>query len=210
LVSIDTSEVTIADAGTRAVLRRGAIGHVQVDVVLLQEVAVDAEADARERTTDSAADADSFITSPSWPVRISWPLPGTSVDSICSRSPPTSVQARPVTRPISFFLGTAEVEATHAQVLVQVLAGHAHQRLLRALLRLHRLRAGQRDLLHHLAADLGDLAFQVAHARFARVVAHDVADRIAADLQLFRLQAVGLDLLGHQVALAMLSFSSSV
>ncbi|MNV37394.1 hypothetical protein D3C71_1289120 [compost metagenome] len=57
---------------------------------------------ARERTTDRAAEADSFITLPSCPVRISWPLPGTRVDSICSRSPPTSVQARPVTRPISF------------------------------------------------------------------------------------------------------------
>ena len=77
----------------------------------------------RARTTDSAADADSFITSPSWPVRISWPLPGTSVDSICSRSPPTSVHARPVTRPISFSLfRAAVVETAHAEVLVEVLA----------------------------------------------------------------------------------------
>src|SRR5690348_8630870 len=56
----------------------------------------------RARTTDCAAWMDSFITSPSCPVRISLPLPGTTVASMLSRSPPTWVQARPVTRPTSF------------------------------------------------------------------------------------------------------------
>ena len=51
------------------------------------------------RVADSAADADSFMTSPSWPVRITLPLPGISAASIVSRSPPTSVQARPTTWP---------------------------------------------------------------------------------------------------------------
>ena len=55
----------------------------------------------RARTIECAADADSFITSPSCPVRIRLPLPGMWVASICSRSPPTSVQASPVTMPIS-------------------------------------------------------------------------------------------------------------
>src|SRR2546430_9008673 len=33
------------------------------------------------------------------------------------------------------------------------------------------------QLLHRLAADLGELALERPHARLARVVAHDVADR---------------------------------
>src|SRR6185295_9766301 len=57
---------------------------------------------ARERTYDMAACADSCITSPSLPVRRSAPLPGISVTSMGRISPPTSVQARPVARPISF------------------------------------------------------------------------------------------------------------
>jgi hypothetical protein len=48
--------------------------------------------------------------------------------------------------------------------------------------------------------DLGDLALQVAHAGLARVVAHDVEQRLVGDLQLGLLQPVGLDLLRHQVA----------
>ena len=103
------------------------------------------------------------------------------------------------------FLGAAIVEAAHAQVLVQVPRRDLHHRGLRlargGLLGrlLHRLRTAQRDLLDHLAAYLGDLALQVAHAGFARVVAHDVAHRILGDGQLLRLEAVGLELLGHQV-----------
>ena len=54
---------------------------------------------ARLRTTVIAAWIDSCITSPSWPVCVSLPLPGTTAASIVSSSPPTSVHARPVTRP---------------------------------------------------------------------------------------------------------------
>ena len=39
--------------------------------------------------------ADSFITSPNCPVSISSPLPGITLTSICSVSPPTCVQASP-------------------------------------------------------------------------------------------------------------------
>ncbi|MCY1300958.1 hypothetical protein D9M70_505460 [compost metagenome] len=52
------------------------------------------------RTTVSAAVIDSTITSPSEPVLISCPLPGTTADSMVSSSPPTWVHARPVTWPI--------------------------------------------------------------------------------------------------------------
>ena len=56
---------------------------------------------ARERTYDNAARADSCITSPSLPVSVRLPLPRESATSVDSISPPTSVQASPVARPIS-------------------------------------------------------------------------------------------------------------
>ena len=54
---------------------------------------------ARALTSDSAACALSFITSPSWPVRISLPLPGMRAASMNRMSPPTGVHARPVATP---------------------------------------------------------------------------------------------------------------
>ncbi|KAG0766053.1 hypothetical protein G6F22_017909 [Rhizopus arrhizus] len=102
LVSIDTSEVTIAAPALGPSFGVAPSGTCRCTSCFCRKSLSMPKPTARERTTDTAADADSFITLPSWPVRISWPLPGTSVDSICSRSPPTSVQARPVTRPISF------------------------------------------------------------------------------------------------------------
>ncbi len=57
-------------ARARAVLGRGAVRHVDVDVALLEELVLDAQAcGAAERTTVRAASTDSFITSPSEPVR---------------------------------------------------------------------------------------------------------------------------------------------
>ena len=53
----------------------------------------------RRRTTVSAAWIDSCITSPSLPVVMVLPLPGTATASMVSNSPPTSVQAKPVTWP---------------------------------------------------------------------------------------------------------------
>ena len=136
----------------------------------------------RARTTDSAADADSFITSPSWPVRISWPLPGTSVDfdlqQVAADFGPGQARDQ---ADFVLLLGAAEVVARTPRYLSRFL-----RRDVDALgfLPSSRLRAGQRDFLDHLAADLGDLALEVAHAGFARVVAHDVADRALGDLQL--------------------------
>ena len=43
--------------------------------------------------------ADSFITSPSWPVSVSFPVPGINVPSMKRISPPTGVHASPVTTP---------------------------------------------------------------------------------------------------------------
>ena len=57
---------------------------------------------ALERTTVLAASTDSFITSPMEPVRVMTPLPGITAASMVNRSPPTSVQAKPVTWPTWF------------------------------------------------------------------------------------------------------------
>ena len=58
------------DARRRTVLRDRAGRHVDVDVGRLAEVGADPELASRASAThDSAACADSFITSPSWPVK---------------------------------------------------------------------------------------------------------------------------------------------
>src|SRR6266576_4281331 len=56
---------------------------------------------ARARSRLHAACADSFITSPSWPVSVIWPLPGIRIASMNMMSPPTGVHASPVATPIS-------------------------------------------------------------------------------------------------------------
>ena len=63
---------------------------------------------------DSAACADSFITSPSWPVSTSCPLPFILVASMNRMSPPTGVQARPVATP-----GSAVRSATSEMYLLR-------------------------------------------------------------------------------------------
>ena len=77
------------DAGRRAVLGDGALGHVDVDVEpaveVLRRCRTPRRASAR---SDIAACADSCITSPSLPVSVSAPLPGISVTSIGRISPP--------------------------------------------------------------------------------------------------------------------------
>ena len=52
-----------------------------------------------ERTKVRAAEADSFITSPSCPVKVRLPLPFIFEDSTNKISPPAAVQAKPVTTP---------------------------------------------------------------------------------------------------------------
>ncbi len=118
---------------------------------------------ARALTSDSAACALSFITSPSWPVRISLPAPGMRAASTNRMSPPTGVHARPVATP-----GTPLRIATSASNLrgpedVREIVG-ADRRPLRAA-----FGDAHRDVAEHVA----DFALEVAHARLARVVVDD-------------------------------------
>ena len=54
---------------------------------------------ALDRTYERAICADSFMTSPSWPVTVMPDSPGIDVASTNSTSPPTPVTARPVATP---------------------------------------------------------------------------------------------------------------
>ena len=146
---------------------------------------------ARFLTIDSAACALSFITSPSWPVRISLPEPGMRVASMNRISPPTGVQARPVATP-----GT----------LVRIAISLSNFGAPRMATRSSRvMRIGPLlpfgDAHGGVAQRLADLALEAAHAGFARVALDDVAQRIVGDLDLARLEPVRLHLPAHQIAM---------
>ena len=139
---------------------------------------------ARFLTIESAACALSFITSPSWPVRISRPVPGMRVASMNRMSPPTGVQARPVATP-----GT----------LVRIAVSLSNCGAPRIAARSSRVDADRSALAfgnahRGMPQRLADLALEAAHARFARVALDDVAEHIVADLDLALLQPVRLHL----------------
>ena len=117
---------------------------------------------ARDLTRLSAAWALSFITSPSWPVRISLPLPGMRVASMNRMSPPTGVQARPVATPGTLVrIATSLSNLRRAEDRVQVARARcARARALPSAIRTATLRS-----------TAADLALEIAHARLARVVA---------------------------------------
>ena len=147
-------------------------------------------AEARFLTIESAAWALSFITSPSWPVRISRPEPG--------------VRRRLDEQDIAADRGPGETGRD---------AGHAgtHRRLA-----LELRRAEDRDQIfardpdraalpfgnahRGVAQRLADQPLQTAHARFTGVVLDDVAQNIVADLDLAGFQPVRLHLALHQIA----------
>ena len=147
---------------------------------------------ARALTSVSAACALSFITSPSWPVRISLPLPGHArrldeQDVAADRRPgeaggdararwcASRLRASKRRRP-RIACRSAAADATCAR---------------RCPRRCARRRAGRR----------ADLALEVAHAGLARVVADDGAQRLVGDLALLGGQPGRRELARHQVAL---------
>ena len=131
---------------------------------------------ARALTRVSAACALSFMTSPSWPVRMSLLLPGTRVASTNRISPPVGVQARPVATP-----GTLVRMATSFSKRRGPRIG-GERRLVDA----HALGAAFGDAHGDVPADRADVPFQIAHAGLARVVADDRPDRVVGDLALLR------------------------
>ena len=115
---------------------------------------------ARALTSVSAACADSFMTSPSWPVRISLPLPGVRVASMNRMSPPTGVHASPVDTPGTLVrIATSFSKRRGPRIAGDVVDVDA-DRVGRALGDPHR----------GVAQQVADLALEVAHAGLARVV----------------------------------------
>ena len=96
-----------------------------------------------------------------------------------------------------FVFGHAEVEAAHAEVVVQVARVHDNGFGLAAAVFVRVF--GQLRRHHALAADFGDFAVERAHAGFAGVVAHDVAHGRFADVHFAFAHAVALHLFGHEV-----------
>ena len=131
------------------------------------------------------------MTSPSLPVVLIWPLPGTVTASMVSNSPPTSVQARPVTAPIwsssSLMPWRKRRTPTNSPRLSAVTST--------------RLGLALEDLAQRLARHLGDLALERAHAGLAGIMADQRAQAVLGQRQLAVLEAVRFDLLGDQVAL---------
>ena len=123
---------------------------------------------ARALTRLSAAWALSFITSPSWPVRIRRPLPGIRVLSMNRMSPPTGVQARPVATPgPAARLATSASKRAGPRIGGQVRGVDARSAAAAPSATAHR------DAAEHRA----DLALEAAHAGFAGVVVHDRVQR---------------------------------
>ena len=118
---------------------------------------------------------DSCITWPICPVMVKPPLPFMLLASMNSTSPPDGVQASPTDHAgtlgaLGNFAFAADLDA--AQEFLDDFLGHDQ---------LVGLAFGQPPRL--LAADGADVALQVAHAGFARVVPDDVGTRLLPEIR---------------------------
>src|SRR5262249_3487057 len=98
--------------------------------------------------------------------------------SMVSSSPPTSVQASPVTMPISS-LSSAVASVGRAEILRGVVGGG-----------FRRLRRRQGQFFDRLADQGRELALEVAYARLARVAADDGQKRLVVDRPFLGIEAV--------------------
>ena len=105
-------------------------------------------------------------------------------------SPPTGVQARPVATPGRLVRIATSLSNCGGPEYGAKIVGVDPDR--------PALTLGDAD--GDVAQGLADLALEVAHAGLARVALDDVAQGRVGDLDLLRLQAVGLQLPPHQVA----------
>ena len=136
--------------------------------------------------------ADSFITSPSWPVSTRSPFPDISVASTKRTSPPAPVTARPVATP-----GTAVRIAASWKNFWRPRASRTWS---------SSIATGASVLPEAICVAVlrrqgPELALEVADARLAGVLGHDRADHAVGDRHLVLAQAVALALARPQVAL---------
>src|SRR5829696_2580622 len=134
--------------------------------------------------------ADSFITSPSWPVSTRPSLPFIEVASMKRTSPPAPVTDRPVATPDGRALGRLLEEALAPEGVAQLLDTELDRRGCLA----------GRDPRRRLAQERPELALEVPHARLAGVLGHDGAQHVVRDLHLVLAQAVAIALARPQVA----------
>ena len=106
--------------------------------------------------------ADSFMTSPSWPVSTSPPLPGIDAASTNRTSPPAPVTASPVATPGTAVRTAASWKTFGRPSASRTAASSIDDR--------PRLVAGG-DPRRRLAEQRAELALQLADAGFTRVVA---------------------------------------
>ena len=130
---------------------------------------------AFDRTQVSAACMDSCITWPICPVMVKPPLPFMVLASTNSTSPPEGVQARPdhhagALGALGNFAFAADLDA--AQKFLDDFLGHDQ---------LVGLAFRQPPRL--LAADGADVALEIAHSGFPRVVPDDVAQRLLPEIR---------------------------
>ena len=127
---------------------------------------------ACERTYESAMRADSFITSPSWPVSMSSVPPSIEVASTNSTSPPVPVTASPVATP-----GTAVRSAASWNTFWRPSASRTTS--------MSTTTGGStsagRDLRRRLAEDLAELTLELADAGLARVLGDHRLEHVVVD-----------------------------
>ena len=114
------------------------------------------------------------MTSPIWPVMVKPPLPFILLASMKRMSPPAGVQARPTATPGRLTRSATSVSTRTLMPPRNSLNDLAGDDQLFGL--------AFDDAARLLAADRADDLLEFAHAGFARVVAHDVADRLLGKL----------------------------
>ena len=104
------------------------------------------------------------------------PLPGVRLASMNRMSPPTGVQARPVATPGKLVRIASSLSNFSGRECVQVVGVDVHV-----------LRAAFGDAHRDIAEHGADLALEIAHAGFARVVADDRHARVVGQFALLGL-----------------------
>src|ERR1700722_1675250 len=177
-------------AGRRPVLGRGALGHVNVDVLLLEDGWRDAEGGATRLDVAfrrlhrflhhvaelaggrdlALAGHDHRFDRQQLAADLGPGQPGCDADQIG-------------------LLHLAIAEAANAGVFLQIPARDRDA-----------LQLAHQDFLDRLAGKIGELALEIPDAGLARVIADEILQRVVGDRPFRRLEAVRLDLLRNEVA----------
>src|SRR5258706_961001 len=157
-----------ADAGAGPVLGRRTLGHVQVDVNLLVEIRLEAEhlgarAHHRHRSLDRLLHHFAQLARVH---ELALAGPHGRLDGQQLAADLRPGQSRDLADAV-LILRLAIAVAAHTQEFVEIARRNGHALF---------LALGQQQLFDRLAADLGDLALEIAHASLARVVTHDVSE----------------------------------